>query len=77
MKKLVYPPPDSQHLCTCTCHTPPGVLHLVPCCDVCECGAPIRFECFAAHKATCVPRKNRHKTTSDTLTTPGEKDVPL
>lgn len=62
MKKLVYPPADPAHLCDCECHEPDAsMIHCMPCCSGCECGANIQDLYWGQHKKTCKPTKNRHK----------------
>jgi hypothetical protein len=60
--KIKYPPADPAHLCECPCHEPDSsMMHFDACCSGCDCGAPIRFDCYGEHKKTCKPTKNRHK----------------
>lgn len=53
-------PANTEHLCDCTCHQPPGALHFRACCFLCECGNNIKVECRNTHKLTCGAKKDPH-----------------
>lgn len=60
--KIKYPPANPAHLCACECHEPDvQMMHCMPCCSGCDCGALIKDECWGEHMKTCKPTKNRHK----------------